>query len=92
MRLDGSRQIDIANLSSGTEQVQLRRCRKRAEEALREERWTWQVVSQMSSYTVGAIVESQFAMEYLADNNQGDPAPWSTERAVPVQNVQGTKR
>jgi diguanylate cyclase (GGDEF)-like protein len=41
---------------------------------------------------VEAIIKSQVAMEHLADDNQGDPAPLSTERAVPVQNTQGTKR
>ncbi len=34
---------------------------------------------------VDAIIESQFAMESLADGNQGDPASLSAERAVPVQ-------
>jgi HD-GYP domain-containing protein (c-di-GMP phosphodiesterase class II) len=36
---------------------------------------------------VDAIVKSQFAMESLADGNQGDPASLSTERVVPVQNA-----
>ena len=36
---------------------------------------------------VDAIIESQLAMESLADGNQGDPASSSAERAVPAQNV-----
>jgi diguanylate cyclase (GGDEF)-like protein len=36
---------------------------------------------------VDAIVESQFAIESLANGNQGDPASLSAERAVPVQNA-----
>jgi len=36
---------------------------------------------------VDAIIESQFAVESLADGNQGDPASLSVERAVPVQNA-----
>jgi diguanylate cyclase (GGDEF)-like protein len=38
---------------------------------------------------VDAIIESQFAMESLADGSQGDPASLSTELAVPVENAQG---